>query len=301
METQDFNLTLLTDDRPPNIPTVYCNQYDEGRVYTATIYDVDGNLYTFDGTETVTVRGTRPDGEGFSYYATASGNTVSFTLTDVMSDVKGYVRCGIVIVVGTATVGTLVFRLYVQPAALEADTIIGSSTFEGVITAAVEEAVAAALTDTNPVLVVNISSITSLPYTVENAAITADAVCLRMTLGTPSAQLSDWTFTTSEGSLTISGTLSGTTSAVLYMVDTTTPMETVEVDFSAISSLPVTSSYNAAITADMVCVGYTVGTPSAQLSDWTITTTAGYVTVSGTVSGTTTLVLYLAKGRTITG
>lgn len=55
---------------------------------------------------------------------------------------------------------------------------------------------------------------------------------------------------------------------------------------------------NANITATMVVINSILGTPSAQTSDWTITTTAGAATLtSGTISGQTTVTLYLMEQR----
>ena len=67
------------------------------------------------------------------------------------------------------------------------------------------------------VLVVSVASFSSLPQTVTNASITADHICLKAELGTPSAQTGDWTVTTSAGSLTLSGSISGSTTAKLYL------------------------------------------------------------------------------------
>lgn len=74
-------------------------------------------------------------------------------------------------------------------------------------------------------------------------------------------------------------------------------LKILKVTIASFSSLPQTVS-NSAITTDMVCIKAELGTPSAQTSDWTINTdTAGQVTVSGSISGSTTLTLYLAKSR----
>ena len=60
-------------------------------------------------------------------------------------------------------------------------------------------------------------------------------------------------------------------------------------NLGTISSLPVTKNV-AGVTIDMVCAEAVLGTPSAQVSDWTVNTDgAGKVTVSGTISGSTTL------------
>jgi len=137
MQAQTFKLSLTPDDHPPRVPTVFANQYDVGRQFIATIYDVDGELYTFDG-ETVTICGTKPSGTGFTYTATASGNTVTFTTTGQMTVVNGYVRCGIIIEKDGVVVGTLAFMMYVQPAALTTGTIIDSDDFGSIITDAVQ-------------------------------------------------------------------------------------------------------------------------------------------------------------------
>lgn len=68
------------------------------------------------------------------------------------------------------------------------------------------------------VLVVNCGTISSLPKTVANSNITSDMVSVKETFGTPSAQTSDWTVTTTSGSLTISGSISGSTTLILYLM-----------------------------------------------------------------------------------
>lgn len=67
------------------------------------------------------------------------------------------------------------------------------------------------------VLVVTLSAFSSLPATFYETAVTADHVCIKAELGTSSAQTGDWTVTTSAGELTISGSISGSTTATLYL------------------------------------------------------------------------------------
>lgn len=71
--------------------------------------------------------------------------------------------------------------------------------------------------DSLKVLVVTLSSFSSLPATFYETAVTADHVCIKAELGTPSAQTGDWTVTTSAGELNISGSISGSTTATLYL------------------------------------------------------------------------------------
>lgn len=72
--------------------------------------------------------------------------------------------------------------------------------------------------------------------------------------------------------------------------------ETLVIDCGTVSSLPKTIE-NASIEDDMVVVNSEIGTPSVQSGDWTVTTGTGSLTISGTISGSTTLKLYLMKSR----
>ena len=65
-------------------------------------------------------------------------------------------------------------------------------------------------------------------------------------------------------------------------------------DIASFSSLPKTITNNA-ITADHILSEVTLGTPSAQTGEWTVTTVAGSATISGSISGSTTLKLVLTK------
>lgn len=67
-------------------------------------------------------------------------------------------------------------------------------------------------------LVVSVPSFSSLPQTISNASVTSDMVVVNSVLSSPSAQTSDWTVTTSNGSLTISGSISGSTTATLDLM-----------------------------------------------------------------------------------
>jgi len=71
------------------------------------------------------------------------------------------------------------------------------------------------------------------------------------------------------------------------------------ISMSSVSALPTTVN-EAEITADMVCKpgDCYLSNPAAQTGEWTVTTAAGSVTVSGSISGTTDIVLYLTIPRT---
>lgn len=66
-------------------------------------------------------------------------------------------------------------------------------------------------------VVITTSSFSSLPQTISNSNITADHVVVNSELSNPAAQTGDWTITTSAGSLTIAGTINGSTTLTLYL------------------------------------------------------------------------------------
>lgn len=65
--------------------------------------------------------------------------------------------------------------------------------------------------------VIEVPSFSALPQTVTDSKISASSVVVNSELSNPSAQTSDWTVTTSDGSLTISGSISGSTTLKLYL------------------------------------------------------------------------------------
>lgn len=67
------------------------------------------------------------------------------------------------------------------------------------------------------VVVLEVPSFSTLPQTVSDRRITGDMVVVNSVLSNPSAQTGDWEVTTSNGSLTITGTMSGSTGLTLYL------------------------------------------------------------------------------------
>lgn len=67
------------------------------------------------------------------------------------------------------------------------------------------------------VCVLTLNSVSSLPQTITNAGIENDMVVVNAVLSSPSSQLSDWNVAAGSGTLTISGTISGTTDVTLYL------------------------------------------------------------------------------------
>lgn len=69
-------------------------------------------------------------------------------------------------------------------------------------------------------LQIDLGTVSSLPVTVTDDRITAAHICKPSDclLSNPSAQTSDWTVTTSDGSLTVSGTIMNSTTATIWLV-----------------------------------------------------------------------------------
>ena len=74
--------------------------------------------------------------------------------------------------------------------------------------------------------------------------------------------------------------------------DAVEALKTLEIDIASFSSLPVTVQ-DSRITADHVVDRYVLSDCTAKTGDWTVTKSAGSLTITGTIDGTTTLTLYL--------
>lgn len=69
----------------------------------------------------------------------------------------------------------------------------------------------------NKILTLTVGAFSSLPHTISNSKITADMVVLSCEFGTPTAITSNITWTTSAGQLRLTGSMSGTTTAVITL------------------------------------------------------------------------------------
>lgn len=159
-------------------------------------------------------------------------------------------------------------------------------------------------------VVVTTEEFSSLPQTITNEKILAEHVVVNEVLTNPSAQTADWKVVTANGSLTIdvdlaspteadrTAAISGTTAITLYLnpTDTKGKSGTLVIEQTGVSSLPLTIS-NTGLTSNHVVVKSILSNPSAQLADWTVTTSDGSLTISSdaasAISGTTDLTLYL--------
>ena len=119
MITQTHDLNLIPGSVPP---VVHVTQYDKtARTLVFNLWDGETSFSVPSGAA-VTIRGTKPDGNGFEYTATASGSTVSMGLQQQMATCAGSVRCEVRIASGTQIIGTADFILEVKPSALNEST-----------------------------------------------------------------------------------------------------------------------------------------------------------------------------------
>lgn len=119
MITQTHDLNLIPGSVPP---VVNVTQFDKtARTLVFNLWDGETSFSVPSGAA-VTIRGTKPDGNGFEYTATASGSTVSMDLQQQMATCAGSVRCEVRITSGTQILGTADFILKVKPSALNENT-----------------------------------------------------------------------------------------------------------------------------------------------------------------------------------
>ena len=124
MITYNYDLDLV----PGRVPiTIHVSQYDSGsRAIVFSLFSSTGEFVIPAGA-TAEVKGTKPDGNGFSYEAELSGNTVTINVTKQMTAVAGKAICEIVIFNGENELATANFILYIERAALDKDTLISGS------------------------------------------------------------------------------------------------------------------------------------------------------------------------------
>ena len=233
MITQRFKLNMI----PSGVGVVVnVSQYDK-LSRTIEMELLNGSVsYEIPSGSLVEVRGTKKDKTGFIYPCTFTDNVVSFDIEQQMTIFEGVVPCEIRITNNGNIIGSANFTIKVEITPLSDDTVI-SETDLPLLEEAIEKAdeiltnnYVKTVNNTSPdtsgnvnvitgCLVVEISSFSSLPQTITNSNINSNLVLINSVLSDPSAQTSDWTITTSDGSLTISGSISGSTTATLYFIE----------------------------------------------------------------------------------
>lgn len=120
-----YNLNLI----PGKVPVaVHVKQYDTGlREITFNLYYGDAE-YSVPYNSTITVSGTKPDGNGFSYNVTQfSGSAATVPMQEQMTVLAGEFPCQLTIANSGEIIGTASFLLCVEPAALSSDTPVSDT------------------------------------------------------------------------------------------------------------------------------------------------------------------------------
>lgn len=313
MITQSYKLNMIPDGT-----TVFVNvsQYDElSRTIEMSLFS--GSLvYEIPVGSAVTVRGTKADNTGFEYPCTFTGNVVSFDIQPQMTIFSGLVDCELRISDNGEIIGSANFKLRVEPTPLGTGTVISDTDLP-----LLEEAIQASqdakeyakqaeqsAEDASSVLASAVKSVNNvLPDSNGNVSIAVGGLPSGGTTGQVLTKQSnadddaDWeTMDLSAKMDKVSSATNGdllTTNASGQAIDsgvTINELKCLVLTSASFSSLPQTLS-NANITADHVVIESVLSNPSAQTGDWTVTTASGTATISGTISGSTTLTLYLIK------
>ena len=126
-------------------PVIHVSQYDTGsRTLQFNLIATAGDLILPTGTKSE-IRGTKPDGNGFSYDCILRGKTVTADVTEQMTAAAGKAVCEIVLYTGTPAregaeasadftqLCTANFILFVERAALDKDTVKSGSEIKQLI------------------------------------------------------------------------------------------------------------------------------------------------------------------------
>lgn len=109
-------------------PVVHVSQNDVGRQFQLKLFD-GASPYTMPQGTTARVDGIKPDKKGFSYpdAVSVSGNVVTVTTKQQMTIVAGEVVCEIRFSLGGNDIGTLNFKMLVEPSPINEDTDISET------------------------------------------------------------------------------------------------------------------------------------------------------------------------------
>lgn len=124
MITQTYKIDLVPHGEPV---VVHVSQYDTGaRTLAFELYN-GGVAYTVPANVTASVSGTKPDGTGFVYPLTVSGNVASLELEQQMALVAGDVPTEISLTGADGKISSANFIIRVERAALDEDTAISET------------------------------------------------------------------------------------------------------------------------------------------------------------------------------
>ena len=121
-------------------PVVHVSQFDVGRQFRLKIYD-GAEAYSMPSGTTARIDGIKPDKKGFSYSDAVSvnGNIVTVTTKQQMTIVSGTVVCEIRFINAGNTIGTLNFKMEVEPSPVNENTDISETDLPEIFELATEQ------------------------------------------------------------------------------------------------------------------------------------------------------------------
>lgn len=132
---QAINLQIA----PSNVmPKIYASQFDIGREIEIILYDGASAYMPPVGTD-IRFEGKKPDGNGFSYACTYTGNVVTVVTTDQMTVLAGEIPCELRLIKNNDNIGTLNFILAVEKSPIDGDTDISDTDIPAIIALATEQ------------------------------------------------------------------------------------------------------------------------------------------------------------------
>lgn len=127
MIVQNFDLNLIPDSAPV---VVHVDQYDHGTGrFRISLYEGD---VPYEPSGTAQIQGKKPDGRGFLYNASLSGNVVTANLEEQMTAVAGKVLAQVIVTETSGRTGSFKFVLDVQKSALPDDTDMSESDYQAI-------------------------------------------------------------------------------------------------------------------------------------------------------------------------
>lgn len=124
MITQTYQIDLIPHGEPV---VVHASQYDvQGRTLAFELFNA-GVAWNIPAGSTAAIMGTKPDGTGFMYGMTVSGNTASIDIEQQMALLAGDVPAEIRVTSNGAVIGSANFIIRVEKAALDEETAISQT------------------------------------------------------------------------------------------------------------------------------------------------------------------------------
>lgn len=132
---QAINLQIT----PSNVmPKIYASQFDIGREIEISLYD-GASAYTPPVGTDIRFEGKKPDGNGFSYACTYTGNVVTVVTTDQMTVLAGEIPCELRMSLNGNDIGTLNIIFVIEKSPIDENVPISDTEIPAIVELARDE------------------------------------------------------------------------------------------------------------------------------------------------------------------